>query len=180
MLAQLRSSNCWPCQTEGKHSGPVSAGTALTAVPERLLAGLRLFAATKASCWLASLRCAHIGAESRACLTSLQTENTCLLLLARLLLTEHHLEAGFADKTRWNVSWSPHGGVAVPHVPAGSVDAWVSTGVIDLLSERDMQGSIEEAHRILAPGGRLGLVSMSPGSGLLARLVSSLWSLMWK
>ncbi len=56
-----------------------------------------------------------------------------------------------------------------------SFDCFVSTYVLDLLSEADIRRLMAEAHRILSPGGRVGLVSLTWGRIPLARLVSRLW-----
>ncbi len=60
--------------------------------------------------------------------------------------------------------------------PSGLYDRFVSTFVFDLLSEEDIAAVIREAHRILQPGALLCLTSLSPGSGLVPRLVARLWS----
>ncbi len=57
----------------------------------------------------------------------------------------------------------------------GSFDRFLSTYVLDLLSTDDIQTLIREAHRILAPDGLLGLVSLTHGGSALARLVERLW-----
>lgn len=61
-------------------------------------------------------------------------------------------------------------------VPAASFDRCVSNYVVDLLSTADALALIREAHRILTPGGRLGLVSLTHGPTPLSRLVSSVWA----
>ena len=58
----------------------------------------------------------------------------------------------------------------------GSFDRFLSAYVLDLLSEDDSALLLAEAHRVLAPGGRLGLVGLSWGRGRLGGLVSRLWS----
>jgi len=69
---------------------------------------------------------------------------------------------------------SPELGVAT-----GSVDRLVSNFVLDLLSNQDIATLLEEAYRVLAPGGLLALVSLTrpftPGS----RLVMSGWRLLF-
>jgi ubiquinone/menaquinone biosynthesis C-methylase UbiE len=61
--------------------------------------------------------------------------------------------------------------------PSASCDRFVSTYVLDLLSEKDIAAVLEEAHRMLEPGGLLCLSSLSTGSGPVSRLVARLWSL---
>lgn len=60
--------------------------------------------------------------------------------------------------------------------PAGSRDRFVSNFVLDLLSDDDIADVLREAHRILVPGGRLCVSSLSSGAGGLPRLVSQVWS----
>lgn len=57
----------------------------------------------------------------------------------------------------------------------GAFDRFVSTYVLDLLSDEDIRGLLAEAHRILAPGGRLCLAGLTHGAGPIASLVSGLW-----
>ncbi len=60
--------------------------------------------------------------------------------------------------------------------PSRSADRFVSSYVLDLLPEEEITAVIREAHRILVPGGRLCLVSLSTGVGPLSCLVSRMWS----
>lgn len=57
-----------------------------------------------------------------------------------------------------------------------SFDRFICTYVLDLLAEDDIAAVLREAHRILAPGGLLGLVSLTNGMSPLSRLVSVAWS----
>lgn len=57
-----------------------------------------------------------------------------------------------------------------------SFDRFLSAYLLDLLSADDSALLLAEAHRVLAPGGRLGLVGLSWGRGRLGALVSRLWS----
>lgn len=57
-----------------------------------------------------------------------------------------------------------------------SCDRVLSTYVLDLLSPEDIEAFEREAHRALAPGGRLCLAGLTFGERLLPRLVSTLWS----
>lgn len=54
-------------------------------------------------------------------------------------------------------------------------DRFISTYVFDLLSDDDIRAMLTEAHRVLKPGGLLGLVSLTDGSSPLSRLVLSTW-----
>ena len=60
-------------------------------------------------------------------------------------------------------------------VPDVSFDRFVSSYVFDLLGEEDIRAVLEDAHRVLSVGGRLCLVSLTYGEGLLPVLVSSAW-----
>jgi SAM-dependent methyltransferase len=59
---------------------------------------------------------------------------------------------------------------------AGSCDRFVSTYVLDLLSASDIAQVFSEARRLLAPDGRLCLVSLTHGATPLARLVTWSWT----
>jgi ubiquinone/menaquinone biosynthesis C-methylase UbiE len=61
-------------------------------------------------------------------------------------------------------------------LPAGSYDRFLAAYVLDLLSETDLQMVLDEAHRILAPGGLLCLASLGPGSTWSSQLVCRAWS----
>ena len=67
------------------------------------------------------------------------------------------------------------GGVQFP-IPDRSVDRVVSSYVLDLLSETDIGHFFSESHRVLTPGGRLCLASLTKGVTLPSRIVSSLWT----
>lgn len=56
-----------------------------------------------------------------------------------------------------------------------SVDRVVSTYVLDLLSEDDIRAVLAESWRVLTPGGKLCLVSLTQGVTLLSRMVCGLW-----
>lgn len=60
-----------------------------------------------------------------------------------------------------------------------SVDRVVSTYVLDLLSESDIREFLREAHRVLMPGGKMCLVSLTRGATFLSCLVTSLWTLIF-
>jgi ubiquinone/menaquinone biosynthesis C-methylase UbiE len=61
-------------------------------------------------------------------------------------------------------------------VQDGSFDRFVSTYVLDLLSERDITVLLEEAARVLVPGGLVGLVSLAPGRTLAGKVLGKLWT----
>lgn len=60
-------------------------------------------------------------------------------------------------------------------VPDGSIDRFVSTYVLDLLSESDVSAALGEAHRMLEPGGLLGLTSLTHGATRLAQRIERIW-----
>jgi len=55
-----------------------------------------------------------------------------------------------------------------------SVDRFVSAYVFDLLSKREILLALDEAHRILVPGGKLCLASLTNGVTLTSKTVSRL------
>lgn len=61
-----------------------------------------------------------------------------------------------------------------------AVDRVVSTYVLDLLSETDSRAFFSEARRVLTPGGQLCLASLTVGTTPLSRLVSGLWSALFR
>lgn len=61
-----------------------------------------------------------------------------------------------------------------------SVDRVVSSYVLDLLSEEDIRRFFSEAHRTLTPDGRVCLASLTRGAGLASRIVSSLWTAVFR
>jgi len=72
-----------------------------------------------------------------------------------------------------------HGEMHFP-IPDHSVDCVISTYVLDLLSGRDIREFLLEAYRVLDLGGRLCLVSLTIGTTLLSRVVSSLWAVIFR
>lgn len=56
-----------------------------------------------------------------------------------------------------------------------SCDRFLSTYVLDLLSEEDIRTVLGEARRVLAPGGRLCLVSLTFGETPVSRLLCRVW-----
>lgn len=60
-------------------------------------------------------------------------------------------------------------------VPDAAFDRFVSNYVLDLLSETEIDLILEEAHRVLKPGGLIGLVSLTHGIRGWSRAVSWAW-----
>lgn len=65
-------------------------------------------------------------------------------------------------------------------LPDHSVDRVVSTYVLDLLSETDIRQVITEASRVLIPGGKLCLASLTYGVTFSSRIVCALWSAIFR
>ena len=65
-------------------------------------------------------------------------------------------------------------------IPDHSVDCIISTYVLDLLPERDISEFLLESYRVLGFGGKLCLVSLTTGTTLLSRVVSSLWAVIFR
>jgi ubiquinone/menaquinone biosynthesis C-methylase UbiE len=64
-------------------------------------------------------------------------------------------------------------------LPDSQFDRFISTYVLDLLTLEDIKIVLEEAHRILVPGGRLCLISLTHGSGPFSRTLIWLWKLLF-
>ena len=64
-------------------------------------------------------------------------------------------------------------------MPDESADRVVSNYVFDLLSPEATTSALDEAHRVLAPGGLLCAAGLTPGEGGLAHLVSRAWKSVW-
>lgn len=62
----------------------------------------------------------------------------------------------------------------------GSVDRVVCTYVLDLLAEEDIRRFLGEARRVLIPGGKLCLVSLTHGVTAVSRLVSRAWDAIFR
>ncbi len=58
---------------------------------------------------------------------------------------------------------------------AGDFDGFICSYVLDLLSEEDIRAVLSEAHRILKPGGLLGLVSFTNGPTTFSWIISTTW-----
>ncbi|MBI4966212.1 MAG: class I SAM-dependent methyltransferase [Desulfomonile tiedjei] len=54
-------------------------------------------------------------------------------------------------------------------------DRYLSTYVLDLLTETDIQAVVAEAHRILGAGGLLGLASLTHGFTLVSKVFEKVW-----
>ncbi len=65
-------------------------------------------------------------------------------------------------------------------VPNQSADRFVSTYVLDLLTEKDSLTLLNEAYRILLPGGYLCLASLTHGISPISRIVEILWNGLYK
>lgn len=85
-------------------------------------------------------------------------------------LAKRRLEA-YGERVRVALS---DGAVRFP-LPERSVDRVVSSYVLDLLSEADIRRFFSEARRVMIPGGRVCLASLTKGVSLPSRVVSSLW-----
>jgi ubiquinone/menaquinone biosynthesis C-methylase UbiE len=60
-------------------------------------------------------------------------------------------------------------------VKASSFDRFLSTYVLDLLTEDDIRSLVAEAHRVLVPSGLLGVVSLTHGFTPLSRVFERAW-----
>jgi ubiquinone/menaquinone biosynthesis C-methylase UbiE len=59
--------------------------------------------------------------------------------------------------------------------PDGAFDRFLSTYVLDLMSEDAVRGVLSEALRVLKPEGKLCLVSLTEGKGLWSGMVTAIW-----
>lgn len=90
-------------------------------------------------------------------------------------LAEQRIEA-YAGRAQVTLS---DGSVRFP-LPDHSVDRVVSNYVLDLLSEENIRKFFSEAHRTLIPGGKVCLASLTRGTNLPSRIVSSLWTAVFR
>jgi len=60
-------------------------------------------------------------------------------------------------------------------LPDATVDRVVSTYVLDLLSDAEIRTVLDEAHRLLQPGGRLCLGGLTTGETVLSHLTTRIW-----
>ena len=81
-------------------------------------------------------------------------------------------------KERAQVSQSD-GSMRFP-LPDHSVDRVVTTYVLDLLPETDVRQAFCEASRVLIPGGKLCLVSLTKGVTFASRIFIALWSAVFR
>ena len=81
-------------------------------------------------------------------------------------------------KERANVSQSD-GSMHFP-LPDHSIDCFISTYVLDLLPEEDILQAISEARRMLMPGGKLCLVSLTQGVSFVSRIFIAVWSAVFR
>lgn len=68
---------------------------------------------------------------------------------------------------------------AADHLPDGSVDAVISTYVLDILSDHDIEDVLCTADRLLCPGGKLCLVGLTYGDTPLSKLASGIWDIIF-
>lgn len=59
---------------------------------------------------------------------------------------------------------------------SATCDRFVANYVIEILPEPDRRALIDEAHRLLVPGGLLGLVTITPGCSLISQAVMGVWN----
>lgn len=85
-------------------------------------------------------------------------------------LAKRRLE-GHGDRAHVVVS---DGAVRFP-LPEHSVDRVVSSYVLDLLSEADIERFFSESLRVMMPGGKVCIASLTTGINVPSRIVSSLW-----
>jgi ubiquinone/menaquinone biosynthesis C-methylase UbiE len=61
-----------------------------------------------------------------------------------------------------------------------SVDRVIATYVLDLLAEHDIEQVLDEARRVLKPGGMLCLMSLTKGVNVASRIVCKLWNAVYR
>lgn len=71
-------------------------------------------------------------------------------------------------------------GSAQLQLPSHSFDRFVSCYVFDLLAPTFIEQLLMEAHRLLVPGGKLCLVSLTQGASWISRAVSLCWQSLWR
>jgi SAM-dependent methyltransferase len=79
--------------------------------------------------------------------------------------------APFADRA----TVTQTAGAPVFDLPAGSQDRFLSTYVLDLLPPEVIRQVVDEAHRVLAPGGLLCLAGITAGTTGVSKLVMGAW-----
>lgn len=65
-------------------------------------------------------------------------------------------------------------------VPDHSVDRVVATYVLDLLSVEDIERFFSESRRVLMPGGRVCIASLTRGVSIPSRIIASLWMFVFR
>ena len=63
--------------------------------------------------------------------------------------------------------------------PDGAFDRFLSTYVLDLMSEDAIRGVLSEALRVLKPEGKLCLISLTEGKGPWSGMVTAIWKLLY-
>ncbi|MBI1210000.1 MAG: methyltransferase domain-containing protein [Alphaproteobacteria bacterium] len=65
-----------------------------------------------------------------------------------------------------------------PHIdaPDGAFDRFICSYVLELLTEDEIQAVLAEAHRVLEPGGLLGITVLTSGPTTASGAVSTIWS----
>lgn len=71
------------------------------------------------------------------------------------------------------------GAVRFP-VPGHSVDRVVSNYVLDLLAEADIERFFSESRRVLMPGGKVCIASLTTGVNVASQIVSSVWTWLFR
>ncbi len=78
----------------------------------------------------------------------------------------------FGDRARVELS----DGTALLPLPDASCDRFVSTYVLDLLSDADIASVLNEARRLLRPAGRICLASLTHGNSPTSRMIERIWT----
>ena len=73
------------------------------------------------------------------------------------------------------ILWEASGETTLP-LPDGSCDRFVSNYVLDILSAQEIEAVLQEAKRILNPGGLLCLTSLTHGKELFSKLWTAYWN----
>jgi len=92
-----------------------------------------------------------------------------------ILLAQEHLKP-WSERARVHKS---DGSPSIPE-PDHSFDRFVSTYVLDLLAPDFIERLLSEAHRVLVPGGKLCLVSMTFGASPISLAVCWGWQRLWR
>lgn len=73
------------------------------------------------------------------------------------------------------VMWLSNGGTVLP-LADESVDRFMSSYVLDILSAEEIRAVLGEAKRVLMPDGLLCLTGLTHGKGLFSKTVTALWN----